>query len=248
MLILIVGDTHGNITMMNRWYRTMKAAGIVPDFMIQVGDFGFWGKGSGVDWPGYEKGVFKFPCPTYVVHGNHEDPKVANPYMNQKKKVDNLYVFPRYGEIVTLTKDEEEVTLFGVGGAENAPWDNPSIYYPVEPKVEFLKAKAMWEKKGKPKVDLLVTHDAPTGTGYIGNANCGPNPMGCGDAGLRDLWVSVRPRFQIGGHYHRNHLYEEDGLKHVILHCAEVSAGLLDTSTWKLEIVTMNTLERLANS
>jgi Icc-related predicted phosphoesterase len=229
MRILIVGDTHGEITYINRYYRALKQ--------------------SGCDFVGFEKGVFKFPCPVYVIHGNHED-TVADDYLSGKKQIPNMYVFPRYGEIVDVQVGDESITLFGVGGAKNAPGDL-SWSYPFDEKIEFMKARELWIKRGSPKVDLLLTHEAPTGTGSIGDPwrhKDGKGHLTCGDAGLRVLWADVQPKWQINGHYHRHHTYSEGGLSHKILPAAPGGATLLDTSDWRFQDFTLDSLNRIADS
>lgn len=246
MKILIVGDTHGQQAWVSRYYRSLSRIGIVPDIALQLGDWGFFPKGC--DWPKFVSGEYKFPLPTYIVHGNHEDIKEATPYITGKSKIDNLYVFPRYGDIVDVKINDEIITIFGVGGANNAPGDN-SLSYPFETKIEYMKAHALWEKRGKPKIDLLITHEAPSGVGVPGDPwrhTDGKSHLDCGDAGLRYLFKTVAPVIaQLNGHYHRQHRYEEDGLVHMTLPTAPQGAVLLDTLDGTFNYFTSESLDRI---
>lgn len=238
MNILLVGDTHGMIAVINRYCRMLDQLGTPVDYVLQAGDFGYF---EDTEWPEFVTGVFKFEKPTYVIHGNHEDPRYADLVMDKLIEIPNFYAFARGGEIVELRKDEEVVRIFGVGGAPCV--DNPRIRYPFF-RAEFDEAVYVWNKAGNPPIDILLTHEAPTGTGKIGDSYWG-NPWGCGIPELRTLWETVRPKWQVNGHYHKKHVHQEDGLNHMILDVAEEAVVLLDTATWKFTDLTFSALTRM---
>jgi Icc-related predicted phosphoesterase len=241
MIILIVGDTHGQVECINRYYRLLNTLGLTPNFCLQAGDFGFEPKNT--QWPYYVSGELKLPCPTYIIHGNHDHPTITDEVMYGKVKVTDAHVFKWKGEIIELTHDNESINVFGVGGAPCV--DVPAYRYPFHPS-EFNDAHEIWLKAGAPRIDILLTHEAPTGTGAIGEVRWG-NPLTCGIPQLRKLWETIRPKWQIGGHYHKYHVYHEDDLNHMILPLSWDGAMVINTNggDWQMQLVTFQALEQL---
>ena len=237
--ILLAGDTHENINAINRIVKKVALKGVDIDAVIQVGDFGFWPEGG--EWKGFSKGVFKFRKPTYVIHGNHEDPACVEPFMgpNPQKTLPNFRLLAP-GEIVKICG----LNVMGVGGARCA--DRPKIYYPWEPQ-DFVRAREGWEAAGKPYIDILVTHEAPRDTGMLGSLEIcleyGLNILDVGEQAVSDLWAAVRPAWQINGHHHKIHKYiTPDGLQHLTLPCIEDGYGIFDTETYEIEIIRGKTI------
>jgi Icc-related predicted phosphoesterase len=241
MIILIVGDTHGQLADINRYYRLLKQLDLTPQFCLQAGDFGF--EPLHTQLPHYLSGEIKFPLPVYAIHGNHDHPTITDDFMSGKSKIANLYVFKHKGEIIELDHDAETVRVFGVGGAPCV--DTPVYRYPFDPS-EYNDAHDLWLKKGCPPIDILLTHEAPTGTGPIGEWRWG-NPEMCGIPQLRRLWETVKPKWQIGGHYHKYNVHHENGLNHMILPLSWDGALVLNTNggDWQMNLVTFSVLERL---
>ena len=209
----------------------LKNSGVSVSCIIQVGDFGFWNAG---DWPLFESGEFTFLDPVIVIPGNHEDPKVALPYTRKGKTLKNLRAFQDPCEIIII----DGVTIMGIGGA--ACVDNPSIRYPYDPD-NFTKAIKYWEDMGKPKIDLMVTHEAPTGTGEIGLRQFGDLSK-CGVPELTLMWKTIKPVLQCNGHYHKFNTYydQELDLMQMTLPVAQDFCILVNTETMNFERIYLN--------
>lgn len=248
--ILLVGDTHcDNIFAINRYVRQLKEKGIEIDFWIQVGDWGFWNF-TGSAWAEFESGNFKFIKQGFVVHGNHEDPKVAYNYTkagrtvnwhgklikHEPKLTHNFRVFKDPFEII----EYNGIRMMGVGGAYCA--DNPKIRYPFDDQV-YLDAIDAWHAVGEPQIDILITHEGPSEVGIVGHpffAHLGPP----GNRNLRTMWEAINPRLHVSGHHHQFVVklepYGEDRIKarlHMTLPCAEQFAVVYNTqyNTFKKE-------------
>jgi Icc-related predicted phosphoesterase len=242
MRILLLGDIHGEIGVVNRYVALFNKANLPLDCVLQLGDFGMFKFCP--EWVEFRDGKRKFAIPAYITYGNHEDPDEVEPVIDGKTVIENLHVFKRGGEIFELKKGDETIRLLSVGGAPCV--DRPRIKMPYTPH-DYVEAQERWEKAGKPPIDLLLTHEAPTGTGKIGLEQFG-NPYKCGIEELRTLWKTVRPRVQVNGHYHIHHNYEEDGLHHLILDVGQEHAVVLDTETWTFTSVTFKTLTKLGQA
>lgn len=220
------------MSILNRYGKFLeKRLNITLDFGIQLGDFGAFRDVP--DWKGIRtlkpptRGGFRFRSELYVTPGNHEDPKeIEWARQNRDKLRSTNLVVTNQGEIITRVIGEESITMMFVGGAPCQ--DTPPVFMPFDAK-DFTKAIDSWREAGCPKVDLLITHEAPTGTGRIGLPMYG-NPMDCGVRELRTLWETIHPKYQINGHYHINHYYEEGELRHKILPVAQYSMTVLDTN------------------
>jgi predicted phosphodiesterase len=235
--ILLVGDTHcDNIHAINRYVKQLGEKDIEIDFWIQVGDWGFWNF-NGSAWTEFESGNFKFVKPGFVVHGNHEDPKVAyhytkagGEYLNKGKKIKlapklthNFRVFRDPFEIIEI----DGVRMMGVGGAYCA--DNPVIRYPFDDQV-YLDAIDAWYAVGKPDIDILITHEGLSDVGLVGHpffAHLGPP----GNRNLRTMWEAINPRLHVSGHHHQFVVKQEGERLHMTLPCAEQFAVVYDTES-----------------
>lgn len=231
--ILLAGDTHENINAINRIIKKLALQGVEVNAVIQVGDFGFWAEGG--EWKGFLKGVFKFRKPTYVVHGNHDDPACVEPMMGRtpQKNIHNFRMFYP-GEILEICG----LKVMGVGGAKTV--DEHKIFHPFDPQI-YKDVLERWWWAEEPRIDLLVTHEAPAGTGMLGDIYMSQkynlNILDVGEPLLTELWEYVRPAWQINGHHHKIHEYTSpSGLKHLTLPCIEDGYGLLDTETMEIEI------------
>lgn len=232
MKILAIGDTHTYIDLINEHVNEYESAGHKVDFVLQVGDFGLYNIER---WNAYRKGYKKFLKPTYVVHGNHEAPKMLK--RAYQEKIENFHML-RKGEIVALTHKDEVIRVMGVGGAysvDNPPEDEMIPFNSMD----YTSARIHWENVGKPEIDILMTHECPYGVGLMGDPriarmfNLPPNQI-MGDEKLRDLWMAIRPKLQINGHHHRFHSYQEDGLQHITLGLGYDRPLYIDTETWEL--------------
>lgn len=199
MLIGLVGDIHGDMWKMNQVvddYR--RRTGLNLDGLIQVGDFGFFKQIKLGSWHKIKSKKMKFNVPSLVVHGNHEDPhewRGANGH-----NVPNLLVADKPIQLIKWMG----MNILCVGGAHCV--DNPPENYFVPHSDEvFHQAITFWFQENKPKIDLLLTHDAPMGCGIK------PNPRFAmienlnkeiGSKELLDLILTVSPTTHFNGHYH----------------------------------------------
>lgn len=126
MCMLLMGDLHGAISLVGRTVATLERRfDFVPDAIVQVGDWGFfadWG-----EWPRALRGEIALPpIPTYVVHGNHEGYAETLAAIAGIARMPHLHVFPQGGDIWRIDAAGEQITLFGIGGAYDAPTTTPS--------------------------------------------------------------------------------------------------------------------------
>jgi Icc-related predicted phosphoesterase len=66
MRVAFVGDTHGKFEILNQLYHVVK-----PDYIVQVGDFGYYPNMS--FYRDASVSLRKIECPVYFCDGNHED-------------------------------------------------------------------------------------------------------------------------------------------------------------------------------
>ncbi len=231
MHLLLISDTHlKQIDRINKFKkRLVRDFEIHPVAALHGGDFGFW-----QEWPwlSYIRGTSKLELPVYAVHGNHEDPEMVQASI--VRPVPNLKIFRPGGEICTIEHCGETCTVLGVGGAPCV--DDPLVFYPFKA-TDYLSAVEVWKSAGCPQIDVLLTHEVPKHIGPIGEAFFG-NPLEAGIPELRTLWETVRPRLLIAGHYHKIHIWEENGLKLYTLPQAAQGGALLDTTDWRVHYFT----------
>ncbi len=233
MHLLLVTDTHlKQLDRVNKFRkRLMRDFGITPEAALHGGDFGFW-----FEWPwkSYTQKTSKFDLPVYAIHGNHEDPDAVR--SARANAIENLRIFEPGGEIIEIWNEEktELCRVLGVGGAPCV--DDPIVYYPFKAE-DYLDAIKLWEKAGKPQIDVLLTHEVPKNVGPIGESFFG-DPWQAGIPELRTLWETVRPRLLIAGHYHKIHVWEEQGLKLYALPMAAQGGAVLDTTDWRVHYFT----------
>lgn len=193
-VIVCVGDTHGEIWKINDCVEDAKKLGYDVAGAIQVGDFGFYDMPV---WQKYEQGKSKFLVQTLVIHGNHEAPKVYRRAISAN--IHNLKV----------AKPIEFINMFGlsilcVGGARSVDKIGEETHI-IHDDAVYHDAITEWFKLNKPKIDLIVTHEAPNKIGLKPNERIQQmfnvtTELGCQE--LRDLVAEVKPRFQINGHHH----------------------------------------------
>jgi Icc-related predicted phosphoesterase len=229
MRIALLGDLHGAISLVSRTVGVLEQRfDFVPDAIVQVGDWGFsadWG-----EWPHILAGEMALPeMPIFVVHGNHEGREETLAAMAGIPAVPQLHVFPTGSAIWPLTVRDETVTLLGCGGAYDAPGTTPSEGIPFserDPEV----ALERWIAAGEPPIDLLITHEAPTGCGELGEWRYG-SPWKTGSPGIRTLWERVNPPLIVCGNYHREHIRREGSRTLRVLPLAQDGAAIWDTCT-----------------
>jgi hypothetical protein len=229
MRVLLIGDLHGEISLVGRIVGVLERRfDFAPDLIVQVGDWGFF-RNAG-EWPRVLHGESALPSiPTYVVHGNHEGHAETLAAMAGIPTLPYLHVFPEGGDVWVVNVGGEWVTLLGLGGAYDAPTTAPSegiAFSERDPET----ALERWEAAGAPAVDLLITHEAPTGCGALGDRQYG-SPWRSGSPGVRALWERVNPPLMVCGHYHQELTYTEGSRTLRVLPMAYDGAAVWDTAT-----------------
>ena len=196
-----VGDTHADIPRMQDILNL--AAEQQVEYIIQLGDFGWWPRWSGgLDFINYvdhtieELGL----NPLIFVPGNHEDyadimDKYADPKLHELR--DNIYMTGRGYHTVIGSKR----VLF-VGGAvsvdkdvRTSGWD----WFPEETITQRQFGEIADHIATAPKIDILASHDVVDGV------NPGIRMIaGYGEVrrALRAIGEICKPSRNIHGHYH----------------------------------------------
>ena len=215
--ILILGDSHGNISFVADAVRNAKISFDI-DYAIQVGDFGFYP----VIFKNFDK-FGKFEVPLYVIDGNHENHEWLHKQKKSWKqwKEKNLIFCPR-GHTIEI---DNRLIAF-VGGAMNVDRpqqgsiDKRTTNYLLQDEVNEISEKLNESKR----VDLMVTHSCPhsVGIGMHGNplfdymieryiidafnVSIGPS-NDVGEQTLLRLWKQLenKPLNWVFGHFHIHH-------------------------------------------
>jgi Icc-related predicted phosphoesterase len=229
MRIVLLGDLHGEIARVSRTVAVLERRfEFTPDAIVQVGDWGFFADAG--EWPRVLAGAISLPAiPIYVVHGNHEGREETLAVIAGIPTWPQLHVFPPGGAIWTLAVGDERVTLLGCGGAYDAPGTTPSAGIQFSERDPAM-ALDRWLAAGEPHIDLLVTHEAPTGCGELGEWQYG-SPWKTGSPGIRTLWERVNPPLMVCGHYHTEHRRREGERTLRVLPMAQDGAAIWDTAT-----------------
>jgi hypothetical protein len=255
MHLLCLGDLHGEITLINRYYEDVTARfGLDIEAVLQCGDFGLYNDIG--DFPAYIWGQRTLPCPVFAVFGNHESLPVIQALARRAITVPHLHLLGGEGmehfvrHCDGYDQGDHIIQIMGVGGAYNAPHSNAWGTLPFDETVprqhltwwqqyrDTFSATERLTPAGygwpSPVMEILIAHEAPSGFGALGDPVYG-NPSDCGSASLGDLWRAVRPTIALSGHYHCRHSHRDpDGLRWEILPEAKRGAAVLDTETWQL--------------
>ena len=218
MKILCVGDVHGNTSALCN-VAFPQARKNDCSLLVQVGDLGFW---EHMDegrrfLDKVSKHLVRNDLTLYWIDGNHENhPKLWADYAPAGPEGlclirPNLYYIPR-GTVFKLG----DVTCLGLGGAFSIDklWrvgkelmdDRPgTLWWPTE-MTRFEDAeKAKSEAIEKGPVDIMFTHDCPTGTDVPGIHSADkwkwPETWQNRDL-LREVFDVVQPKLLVHGHYH----------------------------------------------
>jgi len=210
----LIGDLHGDLGHLLTAVRTMRSRGV--RVMIVAGDFGFV-------WPGVNyqrtldkisRRLDKFGSRLYFVDGNHEWFPELYSYPvgldGQRRLRENIIHLPR-GYRALLASGR---VLAALGGANSIDQDERRTgvdWWPDE-----VISEGDLASLGAEKVDLLVGHDAPSGTPTL-DSKLLANELNlsaevrahslAGRATLKRAFVSTKPSLYVGGHYH--HLVDD---------------------------------------
>jgi hypothetical protein len=165
------------------------------------------------------------PIPTYFIRGNHEDQEYLLDLQRPRK---NLYLRHPI-EIVDDLHYVPDGCIFEMDGLRIAGWGgcwgkntwNMGYWSPqraASNKEGYTRrlnhmTRDIFERLRRERFDVLVTHDAPTGSGVTGMPNpesslldpetvSEGNPDGPGMPFIRQLIDEVQPRYHFCGHWH----------------------------------------------
>ncbi|HEY7907515.1 MAG TPA: metallophosphoesterase [Thermomicrobiales bacterium] len=232
MRVLLIGDLHGEISAIGRIVATLERRfDFAPDLLVQVGDWGFFADMG--EWSRVLRGEIALPqIPAYVVHGNHDGYAETMAAMAGIASLPQLHVFPPGGDCWIAEVGSEPIALLGLGGAYDAPTTTPSNGIPFSERDPAI-ALERWEAAGEPAIDLLITHEAPTGCGALGERRY-RSPWRSGSPGIRQLWERVNPPLVVCGHYHQELTHIEGSRTLRVLSLAGEGAAIYDTATHRI--------------
>ncbi len=198
--ILLVSDIHSHYHVIDAQItHARETLGCEVEQVLVLGDFGLFGPNLH-DF--FRRDGRRFPLPVAFIEGNHED----------FHSFDNLV--RDYADVVTYLH-RGSVQDFGnrrwlcIGGARYMDsWSTPRG---CEIRDEDI-ARCVENPPGS--IDIVISHDCPTGIGVTSNAEFGHlGPPGV--AGLARVAAHLRPRLWFFGHHHRWHEKESDGTRFV---------------------------------
>lgn len=237
MLIAIFGDVHGNINLMfERAREWEQRTGLTLEALIQIGDFGIWPNPNAVDemtrkhaekaglppagdFRSYALGELQVPKPLYFIRGNHED----QVFLRAHQRI-HMSLFPddyltRTIEICPGMFYIPDGHIVEIGGWKFAAWGGNFAKKTWEQGVEYWSPRLegrrlnhmnrdVFERLIRERFDVLLTHDAPLGSGVVGamGVELPPDEMtGNGCLPIKELIEVCAPRYQFNGHWHEFH-------------------------------------------
>lgn len=207
MIIAFAGDWHGNFPYTQKALE--YAANNGAEVVVHVGDFGVWNPYNYITAVGNE--AARHGLQVFFVDGNHED----HPWLNSQPvredgfRVlhDNVAHIPR-GTVWTW----DGANFLGLGGAHSVDrqWRRDGVdWFPEE---TLAYGQAFHAATTPENIDVMVTHDCPSGVDIPGIAG---NPFGFPPVEIalaekhRELLGYVvdklQPKILVHGHYHVNY-------------------------------------------
>lgn len=237
MIAAFFGDTHGNIELLFERAAAWEArTGIQLEYLFQVGDFGIWpnpdsvdpmsrrhfekdGIPIGGDYRDYAVGNKVAPRPIYFIRGNHEDQLFL---MNHERIQMALYPEDYWTRTIEVAPNFFYIPdghVVEIGGVKFAAWGGNFAYRTWKQRMGYwdLQRKGrrlnhmtvdVYERLLTGGYDVLLTHDAPIGSGVVGAVGIElpeEEMTGGGNQPIRTLIDVVRPKYQINGHWHEYH-------------------------------------------
>jgi hypothetical protein len=213
MFLCAAGDIHGGL---DRMYSDVLAfessLGVRFAAVLHVGDFGIWPdpqrvdratrrhEGAG-DFPRWYMERREAPRPTVFIPGNHEDFEFLTPYTQPTALLPGLTYLPN-GSSTTVEANGERLRVGGVGGCFGPEtYRRPAAKLHARERRHYCREHidALIRRSTHGRLDVLMTHDAPTGVRlprHNGGALVSPAE------GLADLVKATRPRVCLFGHHH----------------------------------------------
>jgi len=208
----LVGDIHGNFEVLAEALDAARGRWGQLDVVLAVGDVepnrGFEDHLGVVgppryrkvgDFPRILKGEIDLGVPLYFIAGNH-DPYPALDEAGAGEWAPGVWWLGRWG--ITKIRDVNVGFLSGIY--------SPKYSDLLEPKRDHAKQRTYWHRselehltraarRYHGRVDVLLTHDWPSGAG----TNRAGQPVG--DPSMRQLVEKLRPRIHACGHMHYDH-------------------------------------------
>lgn len=245
--VLVCGDWHGNLAHMKAAVRAAEVHGC--QVLVQVGDLG-------ILWPGQHSKSFDLPLVeelekrgvTFVfVDGNHDNHAALREFDAEPdgfvEVLKGVFWAPR-GHRWTWSG----VSFAALGGAFSVDWqwrtEGESVWWGLEtPKQEEA------DRLGSEPVDVLLTHDVPTGVPVASQFQV--DPVTEREAGvtrhlLKDVVDRLHPKLVFSGHWHQrvSHvLSKKPPVRAEVLHMDGNPFNAVILELASLEITELATLE-----
>lgn len=241
----VVGDVHGHMrAMIDLVQRRSDALKVVPDFVLQVGDFEPHRDEADLETMAapakyrllgeyhlFNEGACQFPWPIYFIGGNHEPYGYLDQIPDGGEITRNCFYLGRSGVL-----EIEGCCIAGLSGVsdQGEPRNRPpvsEIHRTSKKKYQYFSNQDVNRLLNLDGVDVLLLHEWPAGI-YSGSRGEGAKrrtsrgPVG-NEAG-RTLIELLEPRVVFCGHMHwsyRSVVPVSDG-REVPVHClANVESG-----------------------
>lgn|SRR4030067_1080301 len=247
MKLLVGGDPHGNIDLINKYVQDEEAKGNDIKAVLVAGDMGMFYENDGTPMPKnhQEKGNFyeylngtkSFNVPVFTVAGNHDNYDLVSelwPKADNKQpdlQVPNLYVLMNgeiamsalYNENMEL---KESIKIGALGG----------IYSPIKFENDFNNGsnrkfftRNQYNKLLEGECDILLMHDLVSGERSKGRVYFSDE--------MWKIFHTLKPKYTIVGHFHwtsffRLNLDINTQMAFIMLPMLQSGYLVLDTETW----------------
>jgi hypothetical protein len=208
--VLIAGDTHGNRGWVEHVCVTAAAHGC--ELIIQLGDFGFDPKSdSGTRFlNAVSESCEQHGVELWWLDGNHENHFELAQMVAEQTEPEPIWIRPHLWYLPRGTRLHLAGRTLGVlGGAFSVDWRQRTIgtsWWPNE-----VPTEADVELLGTEPLDVLLTHDIPTGIHISSSWRLPPDDQVRADAVrvlIRNAMEATGPAMLLHGHWHHRHSIE----------------------------------------
>lgn len=215
--VYVVGDVHGNSAFLD--YTLAHAGRNNCSVVVQLGDFGYWEHTRrGARFLDQAARAAETCNVTLLfIDGNHENHALLNDlYAHDRVGPDGVaWVRPRIGWITRGARWQWQGVSFGaLGGAASVDREHrvPGWSWWANEVIEDRDVKAL----GGERLDVLLSHDAPTVAGMVGRISVSREDQQRCDMsrGQLDRAVAMtQPTLLIHGHWHLRHTLETPSIR-----------------------------------